>query len=288
MTVLDYQFDAPDADIILLTTEIDCTTEFHVHKCILAAASPVFSDMFSFPQADEDGKPPPIPVIPVSEPSHVLDTILRYVYPVSQPIIDSFDELIGVLAVAVKYDFTNAISVLKKLLISPRFLQASPIRVYAAACRFEFDDEAKIASRHTLSVNLLDTTAPPPVDLKYISAYEYHRLLRLHALRASAAIKLLEIPENIKCMQCNGSAFTMHDAPKWWYEFEKKAKEELAVRPTTDVVFGMQFLFGAARDSGCSRCPESVLDSWKFLQSLKESIDALPATVTMDHNHETW
>ncbi|KAF8967440.1 hypothetical protein BDZ97DRAFT_1903337 [Flammula alnicola] len=251
MTLSNYQFDSADADVILLTTEAECSTEFHVHKCILAAASPFFYDMFSLPQEDTSFVKK-LPIIPVSE------------------------------TIAIKYDFITAITTLRKLLISPQYLQSSPIRVYAIACQFELEEEAKVASRHTLNVSLLD--APPCEELRYISAYDYHRLLALHRRRSLAALNLIKVPVDLKCMHCNSSAFTMHDAPKWWYEFERKAKEELAVRPATDVIFGMEFLFNAAQASGCTRCPESVLDSWKFLQSLKEAIDAVPSTVTTKHD----
>lgn len=275
----EYQFDSIDADIILLATEMDHSTEFHVHKCILAAASSIFNDMFSLPQNPDERYPDKIPVIPVTEHSRVIDALLRYVYPVSPPVIESLDDLSLVLDAAVKYDCSTAIIALRALLVSVRFLRSSPIRVYAIACRYGLDEEARLASRHTLSVNLFDGT--PSRDLRYITAYEYHQLLSLHKNRSSAAIALLQIPRETKCMQCNGSAFTMDDPPKWWSEFEKKARAELMVRPTTDVIFGMEFLFKAAQASGCSRCPESVLDSWKFLQYLKESIDALPSTVTL-------
>lgn len=57
-----------------------------------------------------------------------------------------------------------------------------------------------------------------------------------------------------------------------------RAKEELAVRPTTDVIFGMKFL---ARSSaaGCPRCPANLWDSSEFLNELKAQIDALPDTI---------
>ena len=46
-------------------------------------------------------------------------------------------------------------------------------------------------------------------------------------------------------MQCNGSPFNLDRATKWWFVFEKTAKQELEVRPTTDVVFGMEFYLGS-------------------------------------------
>ncbi|KAF4619703.1 hypothetical protein D9613_004845 [Agrocybe pediades] len=275
---LDYNFDAPDADIILLSSDsAGGSTEFHLHQCILSAASPFFHDMFSLPQGDHfTGK---LPVIPISEPAHVIDILLRFVYPISRPAIASLDELCLVLGAAVKYDFGQAILSLRTLLLTPRFLRSSPIRVYAVASQYDFIEEAEVAARHTLSVSLLD--APPCEDLKYINAYDYHQLLRLHQDRSAAAVSLLKTPENVKCMQCNGSVFTMHDAPKWWSHFENAARKELEKRPTTDVVFGIDFVFKAARESGCSRCPESVLDSWKFLAGLKEVIDGLPAMISI-------
>jgi len=268
----DYQFDSEDADIVLTTTAGVSVNEFGVHTCILAAASPFFRDMFTLPQGEKI-----ITVIPVSESSAVMDNLLRFVYPIPDPVITSFEDLALVLEAAIKYDFITVVNALRKHLISPHFLQISPIRVYALACRYELDEEAKIASRYTLGINLFGE--PPMEDLKYITGYSYHRLLNFHRQRSKAAQSLLQIPTTIKCMQCNGSVYTLHGSPKWWFEFEKAAKAELAMRPTTDVIFGMEFLFNATKAAECSRCPESVLDSWQFLRDLRGSIDDLADTL---------
>ncbi|KJA17701.1 hypothetical protein HYPSUDRAFT_46026 [Hypholoma sublateritium FD-334 SS-4] len=278
---ISYQFDSADADAILLTTEIDHSTEFHVHKCILAAASPFFYDMFTLPQEVENPAKQQ-PVISVAETSHDLDIVLRCIYPVPAPTIHSLDELSAALGVALKYDFEIATSVLRNLLVSPQFLQSSPVRVYAIACRYELEAEAKIASQRTLNTSILDK--PPCKELRYISAYDYHRLLTLHRRRSKAATDLLNATPSLECTNCNSSAFTVRQAPKWWHEFTHAAQEELSLRPTTDTIFGMEFLFRMARASGCARCPESVLNSWKVLESLKAAIDALPSTVTFGEN----
>lgn len=286
MAISKYAFTAPDADVILVTNGApnaddasaagtSCTTEFHVHSCILSAASPFFHDLFTLPQPSETSEKKPR--IPVSESASVLDTLLRYVYPVSNPVISSLHDLQAVLEAAAKYDLECAISVLRKILVSPLFLEMSPLRVYAIACRHDLEEEAKIAARYTLNTNLLD--APLSEDLRHINAYSYHQLLTLHRRRSQAAQALIKMTDQVRCMQCNGSPFNLDGAPKWWFVFEKTAKQELAVRPTTDVVFGMEFLFRAANKAGCPRCPESVLDSWKFLRDLKAAIDALPETI---------
>ena len=270
-----YEFNAPDSDIVLVSGEPEQPTEFRVHQCILAVASPFFKSMFTLPQSPAVDDQ--IPVVPVSEPRTTLDAILRFVYPIPDPFIDSLDDLAPVLGAAVKYDFVAIISTLRKILISPRFVQTAPTRVFAIACRYDFEEEAKFASRYTLGVNVLD--CPLSDDLRHITAHSYHRLLDLHRQRARCAQELLKIPENVKCMQCNGSSYTVFAAPKWWHEFESRAKEELAARPTTDVIFDMRFLSRVANAVGCPRCPGSVMDSHLFLEDLKKSIDELPATI---------
>lgn len=269
-----HTFDAHDADIILTSAE---HTEFRVHRCILAAASPFFHDMFTLPQNASEVNHAQLPIIPVSEPSHILDTLLRFVYPIPNPHIDSLDELVPVLTAATKYDLTSVVISLRAILVDPRFTSTEPTRVYAIASRFEFEEEAQIASKYTLSVNVLE--APLSDDLKFISAYAYHRLLDLHRRRVKEALQMLKLSDDVKCMQCNGSPYSVYVVPKWWGEFEKSARLELSVRPTTDVIFSMEFLAQAAISSGCQRCAGSVLDSWKFLQELKKNIDELPDTI---------
>lgn len=277
MSSATYEFNARDADLVVVSCQPD-PAEFRVHRCILAAASPFFSHMLGLPQpvtpANLEEK---LPVIPVSESRTTVDTLLRFVYPVPDPELPTLDDLSPVLGAAVKYDFTAVISTLGKLLVSPSFLRTSPTRVFAIASRYELEDEARIASRFTLNVNILD--CPLSDDLKHITAYAYHRLLDLHRRRARAAQELLKLPEEVKCMQCNGSAYAVYGAPKWWNEYERRAREELAARPTSDVIFNMAFLARTASATGCQRCPGSILDSFQFLDRLKLQIDALPATI---------
>lgn len=268
-------FDSPDADIVLISCEDD-PSEFHVHRCILAAASPFFHDMFSLPQSPTMSEKR-LSLIPVTESRYTLEALLQFIYPIEDPSIHSLDELVPVLGAAIKYDFTATIVTLRKLLLSPRFVRAAPTRVYAIASRFDLEEEAQTASKYTLNINILD--APLCEDFKFITAYSYHRLLDLHRRRVQAALQMLKLPSDIKCMQCNGSSFSVYSTPKWWFDFEKRAREELSVRPTTDVIFEMEFLAQAAIAAECPRCAGSILDSWRFLQDLKKSIDELPATI---------
>jgi len=261
--------------VLLLSSD---DVKHSVHRCILAAASPFFEDMFSLPQPtahpqQEDGHP----VIPMTESDSVLRDLLRFVYPVSHPTISSLDELVAILGAAIKYDFLGAISCLRKQLISPTFLKDDPMRVFAIASRYDFEDEARVASGHTLSIAILDS--PLSDDLRFMSAHSYHRLLQLHKKRSEDAQALLKPHGDVACLQCASPYYGSFVPPKWWKKFERAARAELAVRPTTDIIFGMAFLGRAARESECGRCAESILASSEFLLDLKRQIDDLPSTI---------
>jgi hypothetical protein len=277
-----YEFTATDADVLIVSHPE--AAEFRVHRCILAAASPVFRDMLTLPQPHS---PSPanncdhLAVIPVFESRKTLDTLLRFVYPTPDPVITTLDELSSLIGAAVKYDFTAVMIALSTLLVSSRFIESTPTRVYAIACRYDLEEAAKLASRYTLSVDVLDRGCPPE-DLQNITALSYHRLLEFHRARAQAAQNLLKVNSDIKkCVQCNGSSFGVFLPPKWWKEFELRAKEELRIRPTTDIIFQIGFLAEASSAAGCLRCSESLLQSHQFLQDMKKKIDELPATISM-------
>lgn len=280
-TIVSCEFDSNNADLILLSR--DPPTEFHVHSVILAEASPFFHDMFTLPQApptDSGSLKRTKPIVPVTEPRDVLVSLLHFVYPIPDPQLPSLDELAPILDAAIKYDFASVILTLRRLLTSPKHLQDSPIQVYAIACRFDLEEEIQIASSHTLRFNILE--GPLCEDLKYISAWQYHRLLDLHRTRSKRALEIIDptnCPKEIKCMQCNSSLYTAQGQPKWYYEWEKEAKAELAVRPVSDVIFSIEFIGKVTQKSGCARCSESVFQCWPWLVEMKQRIDALPMTV---------
>lgn len=142
---------------------------------------------------------------------------------------------------------------------------------------WQLEEEAKIASRYTLGINLLDT--PLCDEMKHISAYSYQKLINLHRTRGKAASELVKAPRSLKCPQCNSYGHSSYGSPKWWHEFANKAKAELSIRPTTEGIFdNMEFLKSTCVD-GCPKCPMSLLEAGPVLMDLKRQIDALPATI---------
>ena len=295
-------FKAPNADIILQSSD---GVLFHNFRWILAEASPVLRDML--------GPPPTNTIVPESlerillpEPASTLELLLRLIYPVApQPEFTCLLTLKAVLAAALRYGVALASKTLRQALVSQNFLENETLRAYAIACQFGLDDEAKIISRATLAIALLDE--PPCNELKNISAYDYCRLLSLHNTRATAmkgvlALRSASCP--IRCPCCSNTSYeplislsseyhrgdwgggrmaiNERGPPRasgrvalWWIEWERRAKEEITRRPLTDVIFSLKFLSGCA-NSGCPQCGTSILDSWILLDKLKEEMDALP------------
>jgi len=289
-------FKAPNADIILQSSD---GVLFHNFRWILAEASPVFRDMLGLPATLPVSSPlvftEPLERIVLSEPASTLQPLLCLIYPVApQPEFTCLLTLKVVLAAALKYEVALASNTLRQALVAPTYLENETLRVYAIACQFGLDDEAKIISRATLAIALLDE--PLCDELKNISAYDYCRLLNLHRSRATAmkgvlALRSASCP--IRCSCCSSASYehpsslpayqrrrgtlTINEraVALWWIEWERRAKEEITRRPLTDVVFSLKFLSECA-NSGCRQCGASVLNSWVFLDKLKEEMDALP------------
>ena len=169
-------FDRDDADVILRATHGTESRDFRVHKLLLSLTSPIFQDMFKLPQPSLEASA--IQTIDVADPPRALDIILRFIYPSENtPVIDDFALLSEVLIVADKYDIAVARSRLRRSL--EELAKTEPLKVYAIASRFGFENEMKIASSYTTSIHLPGLVELPE-EFKFVSAVEYHRLIRLH------------------------------------------------------------------------------------------------------------
>ena len=81
-------------------------TEFRVRRCILGTASALI-DMFTLPQPPSGDTS--VPVAPVSELRQTLGSLLRFIYPIQDPPIPTWNELNPILRAAFKYDFCAVI-----------------------------------------------------------------------------------------------------------------------------------------------------------------------------------
>ena len=145
-----YEFDALDTDAILRSSDGE---EFRVHRLILSLSSPVFQGMFGLPQPTADPLSQ-IPTINLSDPSDVLKPFIQYLCPRSPPEVADISMWAALYTIADKYNAEVVMDPLRDMLV-PRFLEAYPLRVYAFASRWGFEEEARIASRRTLTMDIL-------------------------------------------------------------------------------------------------------------------------------------
>ena len=178
-----YDFDAPDADAILRSSD---GKEFRVHRLILSLTSPVFQGMLSLPQPAESASQ--IPSIDVSESSDVLQPFIQYLYPRFPPKISDISMWAALYTIADKYNAEVVMGPLRDMLI-PRFLETSPMRVYALASHWGFEEEAKNASRRTLTMDI--TKEFPEEDARLMGGVACQKLFLLHFNRREAARSLI-------------------------------------------------------------------------------------------------
>jgi hypothetical protein len=195
--------------------------------------------------------------------------------------VRSFDELAPVMDAAMKYEITVVLSRLRKMLVQPDLLEKAPLQAYAIATRWGFEEEMKIASGHTLGLDIINS--PSADTLNGISTAHYRRLLIFHLERAQKAQRMLEdiSPRNPVCSACRAYV------EKWHEEFKKRAKEELSLRPTSSVICSFDFLgpiadgieAGECGMASCRRGGRKLETYRSYLEALRKRIDTLPNTI---------
>ncbi|EJD53548.1 hypothetical protein AURDEDRAFT_53221 [Auricularia subglabra TFB-10046 SS5] len=227
-------FCAQDADLIMRCREPE-HVDFYVFKRILVEGSAVFRDMLQTPDSASalSKANNPMRVVELVESAEVVDSLLRLLYPMRKPHFESLDELILVIRAADKFQMHGLLYQLREMLVSARFLVDAPVRVYAVACIFSWEAEAKAASQAALSVDVL--RCEPFPELGDISARAILRLIQMHQTRGQLAMQLLN-NFSPTCTGTPGSACSAA-APLWWLEFKNRAREELRISPTTARIF---------------------------------------------------
>ncbi|KAF8988089.1 hypothetical protein BDQ17DRAFT_1314773 [Cyathus striatus] len=177
VTKTSHPFDgSEESDVILRTSD---NMDFCSHRAILSVASSFFKGMFSLPRRPSDDVS--VPTIDVPEDSKVLDTLLRYCYPVMDLIISDLTLLVDVLEAAMKYEMTLVITTLYHQL--PAFVQDQPLKLFALACCLHLEDITLFAAqrwRHIAPRASNESVGKNNYiqEMDGISAGAYYRLIR--------------------------------------------------------------------------------------------------------------
>lgn len=285
-----YPFDHPQGDLILRSSDKP-PVDFRVFKLLLSLASPFFSVLLSLPQPQspllspgrttEDG----LSVIEMSEDQKTLSILLGFCYPISThpiPRFSSLAELQTVAEAALKFEMEGVLHHIRQELVTPRFIESQPIRVFAISYRHTWMHEAKLAARYTLRHPILSPSSYG-AELEHISAGAYHRLQEYHQLCGEVASSRALIQETVAlaadaeedgwvwfaCRRCPAASplpsYSRTGTPsylrskqntgarRWWSEWVRGIAHQLLTRPRGETVMHFDLTRKALAEA--ERCP---------------------------------
>ncbi|TFK81897.1 hypothetical protein K466DRAFT_568745 [Polyporus arcularius HHB13444] len=262
-------FDDASADTVLRTSD---NVDFRVFRWFLKGMSPFFDDLFALPQPPGSISTDPILM---SEPSSVLETLLRLHYPFPQPLtFSSFDDAKPVLAAAHKLQLTRIEPVLHRATLP--YITENPLRAYGFALRHGMEDLVRLAAREFLMVQ--DFAAVQDSDeLEGLSVAAYRRLLVYrqscivhlrqqdeciwavpntswtcyaclscvrHSTECSSRRRLSSAPDSnvdFRCAYCGTAA--------WFQQYMRQVAQGLSVTPSAAVIKDSGFITEAVAEA---------------------------------------
>ena len=236
--------------------------------------------MFSLPQRPLACDQTIDPIV-VDEDSTTLEGLLTIISGLGVPRLNSYDAIEPILHAAEKYDMAGPMSVIRAILATPPLL-SDPLRLYAVACRYGWEDEALMASRETLTLNLHAPEHRP--TLQKLGTDALLALFALHRTRRETLRRRLDDPPFVNdsgetsCSNC-GSVVDYHT----WRELKYVIIMEMDARPLGDTVCNPGLLeWPAARacwNAKCLNCDRVLYDKTLTMRVIRECIEQLPTTI---------
>jgi hypothetical protein len=272
-------FDSQDADIVLHSTG---GSFYRIPSFTLRNTSGFFRAMLSLP--GNGGTPNDVP-IPIDEKDNVLERLLRMISGLETPKWESFDELEEVSSLAENWDTPGPLAIIRLAVTSPLFLE-DPLRLYVITTHFEWEEEAKLASRYTLNLSLHDSEHR--TVLHRLSAKHLLALLNFHRTRRDMFKRLIESEESFdaenavpfRCTMCGRETDNYA-----WRDLKTRMLLEMDRRPLGDTLCGLGTdewpVSEACWNTQCKNegCGKAVYHKALTLMAIKYIIDELPLTI---------
>lgn len=168
---------------------------YRMHTFVLRNTSGFFRGMMTLPQS-ASSIPSTEETIHLDENSAVLAQLLRMISGLEfvpwEQLPNGFEVLESVVDAAYKYEMPGPMATIRATIMSTSYLDGVPLIVYTIAARYGWEKEAKIASRATLRLPILnpDFTQAQPRLGRIPSPYLL-RLIHLHRRRRDEFQKLI-------------------------------------------------------------------------------------------------
>ncbi|OAX40166.1 hypothetical protein K503DRAFT_715050 [Rhizopogon vinicolor AM-OR11-026] len=290
-------FDNHDCGIILRSSD---GVNFHVFKLVLSLVSPLFEGMFTLPQSQSDASS--VPVIPMTESSTTLNSLLLLCYPAATPTFNCLDDAKVVLEAAKKYDMGEALSRASDLIMA-QFLQTESLELYALSCRFGWKHHAQTAAAQSLLIKDLENpTSYWFAGIRDITALDYHRLIVYRyqcGVAAGAVGKSLDwldpsLSDSMQMWKCNKSGACRPMSGRtsqiatvgklkitpWFDEYLTSSGKELCSRPCESTIWeSTSYSRAIVKAQDCNDCRITVIDSMNRFRTLY--IDQVKNVVAM-------
>lgn len=158
-----------------------------MHSLVLRTTSGFFRPMLSLIDGGGSSSDPSSEASPIGleENDGVIERLFTMISGMEVSQWDSLDEIEDVLHAAEKYDTPGPISTIRSAITSPRFM-ADPLRVYAIAARYQWEEALQHAAEACLSIAIHQQQYIPA--LKRIPTDDLLRLIDLRRERRDAFI----------------------------------------------------------------------------------------------------
>lgn len=169
--------DLPGSDVTLISCD---GARFQIHQSTLSLASPFFESMFDLSKGST-----PVVEMPIAESASVLETLIRFIYPISQRAeLVTIDQLKPVLEGAHKLQLQSVENDVRHHLRGMLASNLNPLRTWALAVSLDEDASRQSAMLRFLCLDdnqLSSVTTQALEELKCVSAKDYALLLQWRA-----------------------------------------------------------------------------------------------------------
>jgi hypothetical protein len=292
--IADPPFDNQEADVILRSSD---NIDFYVFKALVSFSSSVFKDMFYVEQGQQGSGELKggLQVIPTDDTAETWRILLRFSYPswaVGPPALNSLDEFSKALESSRKYGMTGAEQSIVADFVTPRFVEKEPMRVFALACQYGLEPEARTAAKQTLRTPILDH--PYIAEMEYLTVRIFHRLQQYHLQCGKAASKVARdttwVAKSVDLFSTSPRIAPNYPparhrekimAAKWWLEYMQSAATALEDRPLGATVLDIK-LMDDALENAIRSGTSSFADMREFGEFFAAEVDKAVAKASRD------
>ena len=237
-----------------------------------------------------------IPIIQMSEDCHVLESLLRLIYPTDDWKCSALQYIHFFFQAVDKYEMLDSFpQSLARILLNTA--ATHPSTAYSLACHYQMLKTANVIAHMTLRQRFLADEFSKE-DMELLPADHYNRLLLYHqqcSTLASEAMQhwwsMSDIPgATERWSSCAHTTREFGDRPhifrvkNWILTYLNKCENSLRERPHGDTVMARNKILSMFIEaSGCWVCRGRVDQIPKFVQSVKEHIASVVDKVSMHY-----